>query len=157
MASTSPSLIKRPEPPVRLLRTLVIDGATRSGWAYYEQGVLKKYGSCTIDRAQHVSAECNAQVLVYELNNYPKNSAITWHQGMICGRWIECNRLTHTVALNPNQWRSAAYGTVPKKRSECKKYAMKWCENKGISVANDDEAEAIIMGTVWHLFTDFGG
>lgn len=64
--------------------------------------------------------------------------------GIVQGLVIRELRNSTVTLVPPTVWRKPY--ELNGKRAEAKKRAIELCEDKGLSVSNDDEAEAILLG-----------
>lgn len=63
---------------------------------------------------------------------------------IVQGMFIKTLEHSSVVFVKPTEWRK--FFSIKGKRKEMKRQALDICEYLGIDVANDDEAEAILLG-----------
>jgi len=85
------------------------------------------------------------------------NPATMIGMGDARGRWLESLELAGVprrlcIGVTPYVWRSAMIGRHRMKRHEMKAAAVLSCRGRGVTVASDDEAEAVLIamwGALW--------
>ena len=147
-----------------------IDQAATSGWAIARRadGAAKILESGTVRGAlarRDVIARAvslgEPLAAVYEAHTVGGgrhwNPATILGMGDARGRWLEALELAGVprrmcIGVTPYTWRSAMIGRHRMKRHEMKAAAVLSCRGRGVTVASDDEAEAVLIamwGALW--------
>lgn len=142
-----------------MVKVLSLDLSTKSsGFCVLNNGKIIDYGTITsnednyIDRGQYMAefvrllCEKHGQfdkVFIEELKVISNQKTLVM-LGIVQGLVIRELRNSTVTLVPPTVWRKP-YG-LNGKRVEAKKKAIALCEDKGLPVSNDDEAEAILLG-----------
>lgn len=135
------------------MKILAIDAGATSGWAYYDKGVLVSHGNVSEEDLEsgHIYGlphHDDVDFLVVEENMWGISHNVTWRQGLIVGMW-RAHYPNKYVGVTANKWRALAFDiTKPMVRKEAKLRARKHVEGLGLDVKNEDEVEAIVIGSV---------
>lgn len=150
---------------------LGIDQAATSGWCIVERdagGLLGKHrhvasGTCTkaverrgiVDSAIKLAGlDVGRVVAVYE--RHTAGGGGRWNPetmigvGDSRGRWLEALELAgvprrQCIGVPPQEWRHAMIGPRRLDRAQWKAQAVLSCRGRGVTVASDDEAEAVLI------------
>lgn len=149
---------------------LGIDQAATSGWCIVERdagGILGRHraldhGTCRraierreiIARAVAVAQGPDRLVAVYEQHGVGRSErwtpATMIGVGDSRGRWLEALELAdvprrHCIGVPPAEWRRAMIGPRRLDRAQWKAQAVLSCRGRGVTVTDDDEAEAVLI------------
>lgn len=149
---------------------LGIDQAATSGWCIVERnvgGILGRHraldhGTCRkaverrdiIARAVGAAGGPDGLVAVYEQHGVGRSErwtpATMIGVGDSRGRWLEALELAgvprrQCIGVPPQEWRRAMIGPRRLDREAWKAQAVLSCRGRGVTVASDDEAEAVLI------------
>lgn len=142
-----------------MVKILSLDISTKSsGYCVIENGKVKDYGTITsdekdfLDRGQYMAEFIRLLCEKYGTFDYAyieelkviSNQRTLEMLGIVQGMIIRELKNSDVSLVPPTVWRKL-YG-LNGKRAEAKKKAIEICEDKGFTVHNDDEAEAILLG-----------
>lgn len=142
-----------------MVKILALDISTKSsGYCVIENGKVKDYGTITsdekdfLDRGQYMAEFIRLLCEKYGTFDYAyieelkviSNQRTLEMLGIVQGMIIRELKNSDVSLVPPTVWRKP-YG-LNGKRAEAKKKAIAICEDKGFTVTNDDEAEAILLG-----------
>jgi Holliday junction resolvasome RuvABC endonuclease subunit len=142
-----------------MVKILALDISTKSsGYCVIENGKVKDYGTITsdekdfLDRGQYMAEFIRLLCEKYGTFDYAyieelkviSNQRTLEMLGIVQGMIIRELKNSDVSLVPPTVWRKP-YG-LNGKRAEAKKKAIAICEDKGFTVHNDDEAEAILLG-----------
>ena len=142
-----------------MVKILALDISTKSsGYCVIENGKVKDYGTITsdekdfLDRGQYMAEFIRLLCEKYGTFDYAyieelkviSNQRTLEMLGIVQGMIIRELKNSDVSLVPPTVWRKP-YG-LNGKRAEAKKKAIAICEDKGFTVKNDDEAEAILLG-----------
>ena len=142
-----------------MVKILALDISTKSsGYCVIENGKVKDYGTITsdekdfLDRGQYMAEFIRLLCEKFGTFDYAyieelkviSNQRTLEMLGIVQGMIIRELKNSDVSLVPPTVWRKP-YG-LNGKRAEAKKKAIAICEDKGFTVHNDDEAEAILLG-----------
>lgn len=142
-----------------MVKILALDISTKSsGYCVIENGKVKDYGTITsdekdfLDRGQYMAEFIRLLCEKFGKFDYAyieelkviSNQRTLEMLGIVQGMIIRELKNSDVSLVPPTVWRKP-YG-LNGKRAEAKKKAIAICEDKGFTVHNDDEAEAILLG-----------
>lgn len=142
-----------------MVKILALDISTKSsGYCVIENGRVKDYGTITsdekdfLDRGQYMAEFIRLLCEKFGKFDYAyieelkviSNQRTLEMLGIVQGMIIRELKNSDVSLVPPTVWRKP-YG-LNGKRAEAKKKAIAICEDKGFTVHNDDEAEAILLG-----------
>lgn len=149
-------------------KMLSFDTSTsRTGYGYWENGKLKKSGflasvksddfnKCDdmMKQIRKMLDEKKPDIVVVEMTVVVKNAMTQRELTELIGgvRWYCVNNNIDFHRLRPSQWRALVKDKdekLPKKREELKKWSMDKVKKKFGIDANDDTADAILIGAAY--------
>lgn len=144
--------------------------SSKSGWAYYANGIYKESGVINLDTkeckkkyknnsVQRLKDMClslfelldkyKPDIIVIEKLNVGRNMQATRLLAKVIG-FVYAYAITHDCyyfEIQPTQWRSQlGMQSGKKKREELKKLSIEYVKNTLNKEASDDEADAICVG-----------
>lgn len=152
---------------MRKIKMIALDtSSTITGYAYFENGVVKKYGELNHDKEKDIEIrledmcfdiinllnDIKPLIVVIEMATVTRNAHTQRLLSEIVGvvRGWTLNNFSELVRYRPSEWRKLVCRSgeaAPKKRDEAKEWAIiKVAEEFDIKDISDNAAEAILIG-----------